>query len=116
MDEFLVDLRSVLNAFVFNKDLEPELDMTHLSPKDDEVWEFRSYCHRPHLRLFGSFALPSIFVATDCKVRDDLEKTHGPKWDRTIKDTKYAISCLFGEHLPFTAPYFTAYLRGATYV
>lgn len=115
-DESIVDLQSVLNAFVFNRDMMQGLDMRHLEPKDDEVWEFRSYIHNPRLRLFGSFALPSIFVAVDYRLRSELEPRRGKKWNYAIKYTKNEIRDIFGEYLPYTGRSFSDYLRGATYV
>lgn len=114
-DECLADLQFVLNSFAFYHDMEPGLDVRHLEPKDNEVWEFRSYVKQPRLRLFGSFALPSVFVATDYRVRDDLEESRGPKWDAVINNTKDSISELFGEYLPFSAYSFREYFRGGSY-
>ena len=109
-DEALADLQYVLNSFVFRDDLEDEIDMRHLEPKEYEVWEFRSYVKFPRLRLFGSFALPSIFVGVNYRVRDDLELRRGPKWDSAIRDTRDAICNLFNGELPCSRSSFSDYL------
>ena len=64
-----------------------DTDIKQLDPADAEVWEFRSYAAKPYLRLFGSFVLPSHFLAVNFRVRDDLEETQGPKWGQAIKET-----------------------------
>jgi hypothetical protein len=108
-DEALIALQDVLNAFVFYDEMVEHLDMTWLDTPDAGVWEFRSYSARPQLRLFGSFVVPSHFLGTAFRVRDDLEDGRGPRWDRAIDEAITIRNSLlpnppyvggsFGDHL-----------------
>jgi hypothetical protein len=85
-DEALVQLQEVLNSFVFYDEMVNGLDMKKLDPPELEVWEFRSYVAEPFLRVFGSFVVPSHFLAINYRLRGDLEARRGPQWDRAIAE------------------------------
>jgi hypothetical protein len=70
----LAHLGDQINAFVLGQFMEDGVDMKRLEPTENGVWEIRSYFNKPFLRVFGWFVLPKLFVAAQCKVRDDLEK------------------------------------------
>ena len=73
-----------MNAFVLGEFIEYAIDIRRLCPPKMDVWEIRSHLKKPQLRLFGWFVLPKLFVAAHPKVRADLEKSKGPKWNRAI--------------------------------
>jgi hypothetical protein len=95
-DASLAHLQDQLNAFVRGDFMEYEVDIRRLSPDESDVWEIRSHLKKPQLRLIGWFVLPKMFVAVDGVVRDDLEKTHGPKWERVIANAAKIRSRLMG--------------------
>jgi hypothetical protein len=87
----LAHLGDQMNAFVRGEymDYRDGIDIKRLMPDGKDVWELKSYLHKPQLRVFGFFPLPKWFVATNFAVRDDLEKEdHGPKWDAAIALTE----------------------------
>jgi hypothetical protein len=88
-----------MNAFVLGQFMEDGVDMRRLAPIENGVWEFRSYFNKPFLRVFGWFVLPKLFVAAHYKVRDDLEKTRGPKWESAIAATTALRDEMFGTEL-----------------
>lgn len=55
--------------------------MKPLEPVDDEVWELRCRDPQPQVRVFGRFALPDIFVATNALYRDELGDISQTKWE-----------------------------------
>jgi hypothetical protein len=61
--------------------------MRRLCPEELDVWEIKSHLKKPQLRVFGWFALPKLFVATNYAVRDDLEDECGPKWNAAIQES-----------------------------
>lgn len=83
-DKPLAHLGDQFNAFIRGEFFEYEVDIRRLSPKEADIWEIRSYAHKPQLRVFGWFILPKMFVATNFAIRDDLEKGSGPRWDAEI--------------------------------
>jgi hypothetical protein len=95
-DESLAHLQDQLNAFVRGDFVEYEVDIRRLSPDESDIWEVRSHLKKPQLRLIGWFVLPKSFVAVDGAVRDDLEKTNGPKWERVIANAAKIRSTLAG--------------------
>ncbi|MCC0013849.1 MAG: hypothetical protein H6881_08230 [Rhodobiaceae bacterium] len=46
--------------------------MKLLEPEDEQVWEIRSISPKPSIRVFGRFAEPDVFVATNKGFRADL--------------------------------------------
>jgi hypothetical protein len=76
--------------------MEYGIDIRRLCPFQTDVWEIRSHLKKPQLRLIGWFVLPKMFVAVHRAVRDDLEKTRGPKWDQLIGTAEQARSALVG--------------------
>jgi hypothetical protein len=96
-DESLASLRDQLNAFVRGDFIEHGVDIKRLWPQRTDVWEIRSYLKKPQLRLFGWFVRPKLFVGVHGAVRDDLEKTRGPKWNRAISMADQARSTMVGE-------------------
>jgi hypothetical protein len=95
-DESLAHLRDQLNAFVRGDFMEYEVDIRRLSPDEVDVWEIRSHLKKPQLRLIGWFVLPKMFVAVHGAVRDDLEKTRGPKWKVVIANAAKIRATLAG--------------------
>jgi hypothetical protein len=95
-DQSLAHLRDQLNAFVRGDFMEYEVDIRRLCPHHMDVWEIRSHLKRPQLRLFGWFVLPKMFVAVHRTVRDDLEKSRGPKWNHAIATADQARSAMVG--------------------
>jgi hypothetical protein len=85
-DESLAHLADQLNSFVWGQfmDWKDGIDIKRLEPHEKDIWEIRSHLKKPQLRVFGWFALPKWFVATNCALRDDLEPKSGPKWDAAI--------------------------------
>lgn len=95
-DKSLAYLQDQLDAFVGGDFIEYEVDMRRLSPDESDVWEIRSHLVKPQLRLIGWFVLPKTFVAVQGTVRDDLERTHGPKWNRVIANATQIRSRMVG--------------------
>lgn len=85
-DKSLAHLGDQMNAFVRGEymDYRDGVDIKRLKPEEKDIWELKSYLHKPQLRVFGWFPLPKWFVATNYAVRDDLEDDYGPKWDAAI--------------------------------
>lgn len=55
--------------------------MKPLDPRADEVWELRSRDPRPQVRVFGRFAAPDVFVATNAEYRDELGEPDLTRWE-----------------------------------
>src|ERR1700730_1705516 len=47
--------------------------MKWLDPQKQEVWELKSVRPKPSIRVFGRFAEPDVFVATNLAFRQDLK-------------------------------------------
>ena len=111
-DEAIVALQDVLNAFVFYDEMIEDVDMTWLDDHHLGVWEFRSYAHlvQPKLRLFGSFVVPSHFLGTAFRVRDDLEEFRGPKWSAAINEAIATRNALL-PNPPHVGSSFSAHLQ-----
>jgi len=84
--ESLAHLEAQMSAFVRGEfvDWKDGIDIKRLDPPERDIWEIRSHLKKPQLRLFGWFALPKWFVATNYALRDDLEPQRGPKWEAAI--------------------------------
>lgn len=97
-DDSLAHLGDQMNAFVFGEfmDYRDGIDMKRLCPPELDIWEIRSHLKKPQLRVFGWFALPKWFVATNFAVRDDLEPDHGPKWAAAISTADHIRTQLVG--------------------
>jgi len=91
--------------------MEDGVDMKRLEPTENGVWEIRSYFNKPFLRVFGWFVLPKLFVAVQCKVRDDLEKRRGPKWDSTLAATAAFRDEMFGAELLYKGAQYNDFVR-----
>ena len=109
-DHCLSQLHEVLNAFVRGDEMENRIDIKRLHPSGSEVWEFRSYVHKPYLRVFGCFYLPNHFLAVHQANRDDLEKKSGPKWDRAIAKAISERDKFLSGKLPFSGNSFRKYV------
>lgn len=99
-DESLAHLGDQLNNFVWGEYTEYGTDIRRLCPEEKDIWEVRSHLKKPQHRLFGWFVLPKLFVGVHCKLRDDLERGKGPKWDKAIEKAEHARDDLVG-HVPF---------------
>jgi hypothetical protein len=95
-DESLSALGDQFNAFVSGDFMGIGQDIKRLCPDTTDIWEIKSHMKKPQLRVLGWFALPTLFVATHCAVRDDLEDGKGPKWDAIIAKTADNRSELVG--------------------
>jgi hypothetical protein len=72
------------------------VDMRRLCPAEKDIWEIKSHLKKPQLRVLGWFALPKLFIGSHCAVRNDLEPSCGPKWDKIIDETERMRSDLVG--------------------
>jgi hypothetical protein len=97
-DESLAHLGDQFNAFVCGEfmDYKDGVDIRRLRPRERDIWEIRSHLKQPQLRVLGWFALPKLFVGTHNAVRDDLEESDGPKWEKIIDATDQMRTELVG--------------------
>ena len=102
-----------MNAFVLGQFMEDGVDMKRLEPTENGVWESNRIFTSRLLRVFGWFVLPKVFVAAHCKVRDDLEKTRGPKWERAIAATVALRDELFADELLYKSAHYNDFVRNS---
>lgn len=98
-------MRQVLERYVKGHALLLNRDIKELGSRDRAAhmrgyWEFRSQGRMTETRLFGFFARPGAFIATDFQSRakyvsqddwDDQRKSCGQIWDDITKSAKYMI-------------------------
>lgn len=60
--------------------------MKLLEPEDEQVWEIRSVDPRPSVRVFGRFAEPDVFVATNKGLRTELGAFGSAEFRRAMTD------------------------------
>ncbi|WP_158264291.1 hypothetical protein [Nitratireductor sp. StC3] len=65
-----------------------------LEPEDRQVWEIRSVDPKPSIRVFGRFAEPNVFVATNKGFRRDLGAFGSAAFQRAMTDcTREWVKC-----------------------
>jgi len=66
-----------------------------------EIWEIRITNPTPQIRVFGRFAEPDTFVATDMNTRDLLGRKGSHEWRRACADCQQEWQRLFPANGPF---------------
>ena len=98
-----------LNAFVYGRYLELDIDIKQLDPGEDEVWEIRTLLV-PRIRPLGWFPLPNTFVVVAGKLRDDLGSRPDPKWRLAVDEVKSQRDALLPGIRPFRGSRFEHYV------
>lgn len=75
-------------------------DKNHRGFGGHEVWEIRSRDPKPGIRVFGRFAQPDVFVATNLEARTMLGAFGSLEWRREIRRCKHAWNAIFGTRQP----------------
>lgn len=76
-------------------------DFKPLDPEKDEIWEYRSRAPAPSWRVFGRFAEPDVFIATNMERRGLLGAKRSREWAIEIGLCKSNWRRLF----PYCDPY-----------
>ena len=75
--------------------------LKRLEPPPPEIWEFRITYPGPQARIFGRFAEPDTFVATDMHSRDYLKRKGSVPWHQACRQCAADWMSLFPNHAPF---------------
>lgn len=106
-------MRMVLKRFVKGDMLNLRRDIKELGshidksidPKMKGYWEFRSQGRMEETRLFGFFARPGAFVATDFKGRGDFAKGNQAQWNAQRVSCRSKWDALFPTEPPIRKPW-----------
>lgn len=74
--------------------------LRQLRPRSKRVWDIRSKRPRPSVRIFGLFACPDVFVATNLHLRSALGPAGTPQWKEAIRQSRFHWNKLFPEFEP----------------
>lgn len=89
--------------------------MKHLDPRREEVWEIRSRDPKPSFRVFGRFAEPDVFIATNMARRDQLGALGSHEWADEVRRCKVIWRRLFPTYLPHTGESIHDYITENVY-
>jgi hypothetical protein len=84
--------------------------MKRLEPESEEVWEIRSVDPRPSIRVFGRFAEPDVFVATNMGFRTDLGGFNSKEFLRAVSACKREWRRSFHTWPPYSGIYINDYI------
>lgn len=72
-----------------------------LDPPPPEIWEIRITNPTAQVRVFGRFAEPDTFIATDMNTRDLLKRKGSQQWLQACSRCQSEWQSLFPSHGPF---------------
>jgi hypothetical protein len=75
-----------------------------LEPPPPDIWEFRITHPEPQVRIFGRFAEPDTFVATDIQTRGSLGRKGSPAWQRACAQCAKDWQGHFPNQSPYVGP------------
>lgn len=101
-------MRMVLERFIRGDVLVLNQEIKELGSRDTNLgmrnyWEFRSQGRMTETRLFGFFARPGAFVATDFQPRDIFETQDD--WDRQRDKCRATWAIFSGGNSPIQSPW-----------
>ena len=108
-------VRAHLTHFVKGKDID---NRDHMKCLSNDVFEFRVMFtkRRENTRIFGAFIIPDVFIATHWKMRNELEPSRGPRWDKAITKALGNFTHLFSDqHTPLRCRPFSDCVTSAAY-
>ena len=106
-------MRMVLRRYLKGEMLNIRRDIKELGSHIDKAtdpgmkgyWEFRSQGRMEETRLFGFFARPGAFIATDFKGRGEFARGVQSQWDAQRESCKAKWEALFPTQSPMANPW-----------
>jgi len=84
--------------------------LKRLKAPPPEIWEIRVTAPVSQARIFGRFAEPDTFIATDMWTRQALGKAKSSTWSKAMKQCETDWNKLFPGSLPFSGAKMSDYV------